>query len=164
MMPLRPFFKMTSAEVDAAAERYYDRLYDLYYGTGEDAWDHYGPDWKEVQDILSDYDDEQIADLVRDAIEGDGDLMVEISNAGLLDGYIAPEDKWKLKDPDDQWPLVDEIFQKQWENNDLMVTIWEKFDKVAELVSKRAWEDADNDYDNDIRQKYNESKEEHYDE
>lgn len=162
-MPLRPFFEMTSAEVDAAAERYYDRLYDRYYGQSEDAWDHYGPGVDDVQDIIAGYDDEKVANLVRDAIEGDGDLMMEICNAGLLDDFIPPEEKWREKDPDALWPLVDAIFQREWANNDLMVTLWEQSDKVCQLVSKRAWEDADSDYDNEIRKEYNESKECNYD-
>lgn len=152
-------YEMTDSQLNAAVERYYDRMYDRYYSNDEDAWEHNNPDYKEVQDILADYDEDKLAEYVREEIEGNGDLMVEICNEGLLEEFIAPEDKWKLKDPDDQFELVDDIFEKQWQNNELMITIWERSDKVCEGICKRLWERANEDYNDEIRQKYNKSKE-----
>ena len=60
-------------DIDRAAERYYDRLYDRYYADCEDAWDHDDPDWTWVDDYYASSDSEkinaEIADLVRDYIE-----------------------------------------------------------------------------------------------
>ncbi len=150
------FNSMTDAQIDRAAERYYDRLLDRYYG-GEDAWEHYEPDWTEVCDIVNDFDPEEVAQYVRDFLDGDGDLMTEVYRAGLLAQYIHPEEE-NTKDPDDEWAMIDRVFEREWQNDDLMNSIWDNHEPVRKGVCERLKERADMDGTDDIRERYNKQK------
>ena len=151
-------FEMTDAQIDAAAERYYDRLFDRYYGTGdeEEPWERDDPDWAEVADIIDGSGWHAIADYVRDYINGDGDVMLEIIQSGVLDFAIMPEERWMLKDPDDALDLADSIISRAWDSDWLMdvIYLWmpdEHTQRMAEEVKK----DADRRDDHPIREWYN---------
>lgn len=150
---MRDFFSMTSAEVDAAAERYYDRLLDEYLREDPEPWELDSPDWSDIAQMIDAYKWPDICNLVRDYIEGDGDLMTEIYEAGLLDKYIAPEDEWKRKDPDTAWELIDYTFDQQWEKDDLFkeIYLWLPENHIKKMC-EHLLERAD---DNGIRDEYN---------
>lgn len=119
------FFQMTSAEVDAAAERYYDRLYDRWEAQFvDDPWDTDEPGWQEIADLVDCEDTEIIAGYLRDWMEGDGDLYDEAYRAGAIDEYIHPEDRVGTDDPDREWQMVDSVFNREWNNDDFMKAIY----------------------------------------
>lgn len=88
-----------------------------------DPWDRDNPDWATLADLISDWWSDRIPDLVRSYLEGDGDLMVDIFEAGLLADWINPA--LKLDDPDEEWLEVDRVFDQQWNNDSLMMEIWD---------------------------------------
>lgn len=148
---------MSRHDLDRAEEAWYDHLYDLYYGTddGEEPWERDNPEWGEIADLVDAQSWEWICDTVRDYLEGDGDLMVEVYEAGLLADYIDPGAR--MDDPDDEWNEIDRVFSVQWQNNDLMkaIYIWlpeEHLKKMCEELLKRA------DF-NGIRDLYNKEHE-----
>lgn len=88
----------------------------------DDPWDRDCPGWKDIRDLIEEWQDDKIPGYTRDYIEGDGDLMMEVYEAGLLADYIDPAAR--MDDPDDEWREVDRVFSVQWQNNDLMTDIW----------------------------------------
>ena len=94
---------------------------------------------------------------MRDYIEGDGDLWCEICEAGLLEDYIPPEDAWMMKDPDDEWKLMERIFDRHWDDDAFMVKIWDGFEKVRKGVCEDLKEKADRGDADDLREKYNDN-------
>ena len=151
------FRGQTDADIDRIAEAHYDRLWERYWGTDEpDAWDTDNPDWREIADLVDGFDWKEICGLIRDFIEGDGDLMVEAERAGALDAFIAPEDRGKLKDPDTEWEIVDAVFEREWDNDEIMkaVYLWLP-DVYLATMCERLIRDADT---NGIRDKYNDSR------
>lgn len=154
---MRDFFSMTSAEIDIAAERHYDRMLARWEAEMEapDAWEILKPDWQDIADFIDGYKPADICGFVRDYTEGDGDFMDEVYKAGLLDPYIAPEDEWKRKDPDDAWRLVDATFEAQWYNDDLFMAIYKWMpENHLQIMAQRLLDNAD---DNCIRDEYNKS-------
>ncbi len=154
---MRDFFSMTSAEIDIAAERHYDRMLDRWQREQEapDAWEINKPDWQDIADMIDGYKWEKVCDIVRAYTEGNSDFALAIYKEGLLDEYIAPEDEGKRKDPDTEWQLIDATLDAQWSNDHL-------FRKVYALMSdehlKAMCEELiDNADDNGIRDEYNES-------
>ena len=122
--------------VDRMVEEYWDRKWEEMQA--EDAWDRDDPDWGTIYEIISDwYTAREIGNFVRDYIEGDGDLIYEIFRAGLLDGYVPPEAKIGIKDPDKEWDVVDGTFERYWQDDELMVTIWEEYEPVAKGICDR---------------------------
>ena len=151
------FRGQTDADIDRIAEAHFDRLWDLYWGTDEeDAWDHDNPGWEDIADLVDSFSWPEICDIVRDFIEGDGDLMTAVCMAGGADPFILPEERWMLKDPDTAWTLADRVFDREWENNALMqaVYLWMPEDQLRQMA-ERLMERAD---ENGIRDKYNDSR------
>ena len=152
-------YQMTSAQLDAAVERYYDRMLERYQRNmyAEDPWEANDPGWEDVFGIVCDwYTDEALANLVKDYIEGDGDLMVAIYDAGLLKGYIPPECEARMKDPDNKWDIVNETFERYWDDIDLMIRIWEGYEPVCKGVCEKLLDAVDEGRADDIRERYNE--------
>ena len=148
--------EMTSAQLDAAVERHFDRMLEAYQGE-DDPWITNDPTWEDVFGIVCDwYTDEALANLVKDYIEGDGDLMVAIYDAGLLKGYIPPECEARMKDPDNKWDIVNETFERYWDDIDLMIRIWEGYEPVCKGVCEKLLDAVDEGRANDIRERYNE--------
>lgn len=153
------FGQQSDADIDRIAEAHYDRLWEQYWGTGEeDAWDTDNPGWQDIADLVDSFSWPEICDIVRDFIEGDGDLMAAVCEAGALDPFILPEERWMLKDPDTAWTLADRVFGREWENNALMqaVYLWMPDDQLRQMA-ERLMERAD---ENGIRDKYNDSRRE----
>jgi hypothetical protein len=145
---------MTSAEVDAAAERYYDRLLEEYQREDPEPWELADPGWEDIANMIEGFDWKRICKLTRDYVDGDGDLMTEAYNAGVLDNFIRPEENWMRKDPDDTWTLIDTVFEREWDKDALFKEIYKWLPEnhvktLCERLIKRA------DY-NGIREEYNE--------
>ena len=115
----------------------------------DDAWDRDNPDWATLADLISDWWSERIPDLVRDYLQYDGDLMCEIFEAGLLADWVNPA--VRMDDPDEEWHEVDRIFDCQWNNDSLMMEIW---DWLPDSHMEKLIKDLRND--NDLRKLYNE--------
>lgn len=145
------FRQQSAAEIDAMVERHFDRMLDDYLAA-DDAWDYYDPDWSEVYDIVDGYDPEEIADLVRDHLDGNGDLQVELYEAGLLAAYVNPA--LQMKDPDEVWDEVDRIFAAHWDDDDFMVALWDS-ELVYKPICEALKKNADDDGYNDIRERFN---------
>lgn len=148
------FRGQTDADIDRIAEAHYDRLWELYWGTDEpDAWDTENPGWREIAELVDGFGWKDICGLIRDFIEGDGDLMVEAERAGALDAFIRPEERGRLKDPDDEWDVVDAVFDREWDNDEIMkaVYLWLP-DVYLATMCERLIRDADT---NGLRDKYN---------
>lgn len=150
------FFSMRSQDIEAMAERHYDRLLDEYLREDPEPWETDEPEWADIMDLIDvRYDRKEIAALVRDYIEGDGDIMVEIFEAGLLKDYVDPS--LNLDDPDDEWREVDRIFCEQWDNDDLFVQIYIWLpEKHMKAIGERLIDSADH---NGIRELYNKEHE-----
>ena len=88
-----------------------------------DPWERDNPDWTILADLISDWWGDRIPDLVRDYLQYDGDLMVDIFEAGLLADWVNPA--VRMDDPDEEWHEVDRIFDCQWNNDSLMIEIWD---------------------------------------
>lgn len=151
---MRNFFEMTSAEVDAAAERYYDRLLDEYLRKDPEPWETNDPGWEDIADMVDSMGWPNICEIVRNYIDGDGDLMLEACDGGALDDFIAPEDRGKLKDPDTKWALVDSIFEKEWDKDEIFKAVYRWLpDKHLQKLCENLLKNADS---NGIRERYNE--------
>ena len=146
-------FEMTPSQIDAAAERHFDRMLEEYQREDPEPWEINSPDWEDIACMVDCKDWKEIISLVRDYVEGDGDLMEEIYKASLLDAYIAPEDEWMRKDPDDEWTLIDRTFGEQWDNDDLFraIYLWMPKDH-HKAMCERLMNNADN---NGFRDQYN---------
>ena len=117
--------------------------------------DRIGRTFMDLVDVK--YDLQDIAALVRDYVEGDGDIMEEVYRAGLLDKYIAPEDGWMRKDPDDEWKLIEKVFDAEWDKDRLFEDIYKWLPaKHMRAIGKRLIENADY---NGIRDMYNKAHE-----
>ena len=154
------FFSMTPAQIDALAERHYDRMLDEYLREDPEPWDIDPPDWSDIMDMVDGMKWPEIIGIVKDYVEGDGDIMTEIFNAGVLDRFIAPEDRVGIKDPDREWAVIDRVFDDEWENDELWkeIYLWlpeEHLKKIGEHLIARA------DY-NGIRDQYNEDHRDSY--
>ena len=153
---MRNFFDMSSADIDRAVEAHWDREWERL--NAPDAWEHDSPDWMDVMEIIdARYSVHEIADLVRDLLEGDGDRMLAIYRAGLLDEYIDPAKQ--MKDPDEEWDEVDRVFTEQWDNDTLMLDIWD-MDDIVEAICEPIRRRADMDGFDRVRELYNESRRE----
>lgn len=146
-------FDLTTDEVERAAERYYDRLFDDYIGQ-DDAWDSLRHDWTDVCDLIDECrDDHYIAGLVRDYMEGDGDLMWRCYEDGLLAQYINP--MLKMKDADEAWNEVCRVFDAHWDEDGFWKPLWEQeyiHKPICEMIHQR----IENGYGyDDIREAYN---------
>ena len=150
-------FEMTSAQIDRAVEAHWDRVWERM--NEPDAWEHDDPDWTDIEDIVSNYwQPGDIANAVRDYIEDNPDLLSDVSMVAALDGYIAPEDRWMLKDPDTAYRLVDGIIDAEWHNDDLMRVVWAWLpDDHREKLVTGLMQDADS---NGLRDKYNDLRRE----
>ncbi len=119
-----------------------------------DAWERDDPDWGTICDLIEEWWTDELPDFVRDYIEGDGDLMVEVYEAGLLADYINPA--VKMDDPDTEWNEVDRAFTEEWENDTLMTNIWYWLDnKHKRRIVRGLMAGADT---NGLRELYNEEK------
>jgi hypothetical protein len=148
-------YEMTPSQIDAMAERHFDRMLDRYLAEQEapDAWEIIQPDWHDIADMVDGMGWVRIIDIVRSYVEMDTDIMEDAYKAGLLDPYIAPEDEWKRKDPDDEWKLIDSTFEAQWQNDDLFraIYLWMP-DQYVQRMAQRLIDNAD---ENGIRDEYN---------
>ncbi len=115
-----------------------------------DPWERDNPDWTILADLISDWWGDKIPDLVRDYLQYDGDLMVDIFEAGLLADWVNPA--VRTDDPDEEWHEVDRIFDQQWSNDSLMMEIWDWLpDSHMEKLIKSLMRN-----DKDLRNLYNE--------
>ena len=148
--------EMSLAQIELAAERWSDHMYDLYYGPEtEEPWERDNPDWQDIAELVDEQSWDWTSDAIREYIEGDGDIMMEIYEAGLLAQYINPAAN--MEDPDDEWAEVDRVMTTQWNNNELMnaIYLWlpeEHQRKMCEQLLKAA--DS-----NGIREIYNKQHE-----
>lgn len=149
--------EMSLSQIELAAERWSDHLYDLYYGTddGEEPWERDDPKWEDIAALVDTQSWDWICGTVRDYIDGDGDIMMAIYEAGLLAEYINPA--VKMDDPDTEWHEVDRVMEAQWNNDELMKAIYkwlpdEHFQKMCEALLRAA--DT-----NGIRELYNKEHE-----
>lgn len=152
------FFSMRPQDVEAMAERHYDRLLDEYLREDPEPWETNNPDWSDIMDLIdTKYDWKELAALVRDYVEGDGDIMEEVYRAGLLDKYISPEDEWMRKDPDDEWALVQKVFDAEWNQDRLFEEIYTWLPEThVKVIGERLIASADH---NGIRELYNKAHE-----
>lgn len=130
----------------------------LYYDTPDyddtpEPWERDNPDWNTVYNFITEYMADDIPGLVRDYIDGEGDICTEAVESGVLDDYGAAS--WTLpKDPDKVWNIVDGFMTAHWEDDSMMLAIWHwmpnaYMKKLVALLIRNA--DI-----NGIRQKYNE--------
>ena len=152
---------MSRDDIELAAERYYDAMLDRYLADWDvpDWWERDNPDWRDIADLLDGQGWEYICDTIRDYIDGDGDIMMEIWEAGLLDSYIHPSHP--MNDPDECWQVVDRTMDEHWADNDLMkaIYLWLPEEHVKEMC-ERLIQHADT---NGIRDLYNEANQDRTD-
>lgn len=140
-------------DIDEVAATYYSRLFDDYIGR-EDAWDSLRHDWTDVCDLIDECrDDHYIAGLVRDYMEGDGDLMWRCYEDGLLDEYINPQ--LQMKDADEAWNEVCRVFDAHWDEDGFWKPLWEQ-EYIYKPVCKMIHQRIENGYGyDDLREAYN---------
>jgi hypothetical protein len=149
-------FGMSDAQLDRAVEAHWDRVWERM--NAPDAWDHDDPDWQDIADLVDGKSPAAIAEIVRDYIEANPDMMTEAAGAGVLDDYIHPEDRWMLKDPDDAWRLVDGILDREWSDDGLFMDVYKWMPEThLQAMIERLMRDADS---NGIREDYNDSRRE----
>lgn len=129
-------------------------LYDIPYEYEKpDPWERDNPDWNTVYNFIDEYMADDIPGLVRDYIDGEGDIWCEAVESGVLDDYGAAS--WTLpKDPDKVWAIVEPFMNAHWEDDSMMLTLWHwmpnaYMKKLVGLLIR-------NSDINGIRQKYNE--------
>ncbi len=82
-------YDMSAAQIDAAVERHWDHVWEKM--NAQDAWDNYEPGWDVILDYIETYyEPEQIADLVRDYLDGREEEMLRVYETGILSDYINP--------------------------------------------------------------------------
>lgn len=108
-------------EVDRIVESHWDRVWEEM--NEEDAWDRDDPDWADVADLVEGhYTDHEIADLIREYVDGDADECIRLYRAGYISEYITPG--LNLKDPDDEWAEVDRVFTEMWDDDEFFLSMW----------------------------------------
>lgn len=149
---MRRLDQMKPYEIELAAERWSDHLYDLYYGSqADDAWDMNLPEWEEILDLIQNWLTDEIPEYVRGYLEYDGDLQVDAYESGILERFGANL-RTLPKDPDDVWTVVDKFFDTRWGDDSLMLAIWEWLPaEHRQKLVEGLIEDADS---NGIREEY----------
>lgn len=151
-------FGMTPDQVAMAAERYYDRMLDAYERSmaRDEPWERDNPQWGEIADLVDVQSWEWICDTVRDFMEGDGDLLMEIHDAGLLAQYERPE---RLRmDADTCWDEICRAMDAHLSDNDLIKEIYKWLpEKHLQRMCEALRKAADT---NGIRDLYNKAHEE----
>lgn len=142
-------YDMSAAQIDAAVERHWDRVWEDM--NAPDAWDHYEPGWDVILDYIETYyEPEQIADLVRDYLDGREETMVALLKSGVLDEYMA----FPLN-PDEA--EANRLFTENWENNDLFLHIWEHDDSTVAAICEDLLDAVNDGRMDKIREWYNDS-------
>ena len=149
---------MSQSQIEAAAERWIDHLYDLYYGTDEreEPWEHDAPDVGEILDLVDAQSWDWICDAVRVYIDGDADLLMAIYDAGLLDQWLRPERTHG--DPEECWDEICRVMDQHANDDDLMRQIY-KWMSEEQLYQMGEWLLGSADT-NGIRELYNKAHEE----
>ena len=125
-------------DIDAMVENYWARKWEEM--NAPDAWEALEPDWTDVADIVDGFGKHRIADLVRDILDGDFDLMTE----ALTNAHIDTDD-------------VDGLFDSHWEDDDFMEDL---YDGLREQICENLREQADRDGYHEIREIFNRRHEE----
>lgn len=147
-------FDMSAAQIDAAVERHWDRVWEEM--NAPDAWEHYEPGWDVICDYISTYyTPEQVADLVRDYLDGREEEMLRVYETGILADYITPA--LQMKDPDEVWAEINRVFTESWENNDLFLHIWEHDDPTVTAICEDLLDAVNEGRMDKIREWYNDS-------
>ncbi len=125
-----------------------------------DAWERNDPDWGEVEELVATRcSDHEIAAMIRDEVEKlDGDELCAIAESGLWNDFIPPEDRWKMKDPDDEWTLVDNLVDNHWHDDAFFLALWIESDKLTEAACKTLKKHIDKDYYDRLRTAYNDDR------
>ena len=152
------FFGMRPQDVEAMAERHYNRLLDEYLREDPEPWDIDRPGWSDVMDLIDcKYTSGRIADIIRDYVERDDDVKEDVYRAALFDRYISDEDRIRRKSPDEEWELLQSVLAAQWENDALFEAIYdwlpeEHLKKIGEYLVEHADENGIRDLYNDAHQ------------
>ena len=149
--------EMSLSQIELAAERWSDHMYDLYYGQEQDEpWERDDPQWREIADLVDEQSWEWICDTVRDFMDGDGDLLMEIHDAGLLAQYERPE---RLRmDADTCWDEICRAMDAHLKDNELIKAIYKWLpEKHLQRMCEALRKAADS---NGIRDLYNKAHEE----
>ena len=121
-----------------------------------DAWEHYEPGWDVICDYISTYyEPAQIADLVRDYLDGREEEMLRVYETGILTDYINPA--LQMKDTDEVWAEINRVFTESWEKDDLFIHIWEHDDPTATAICEGLLDAVNDGRMDKIREWYNDS-------
>jgi hypothetical protein len=121
-----------------------------------DAWEHYEPGWDVICDYISTYyEPAQIADLVRDYLDGREEEMLRVYETGILSDYINPA--LQMKDPDEVLAEINRVFTESWENDDLFIHIWEHDDSTVTAICEDLLDAVNDGRMDKIREWYNSS-------